>query len=213
MTAFETRPEHDYIAGDATNAWPADVVDEAVRQLVFLKPDTVIVYDRVRLHEPATTRWLATTAPGLEMTEEGFRAGDQAAAVQATILLPEGAQAMLPKQPANFNWKGQQLVGITSPVGQASSPVNVVEYLVVLRVGDDKVQPADAELIERDGMVGVAIDGSDWLFNRSGDVGGPGLSDRVDNSYRHWESDPRYAKWMTESRFDFIMGEHGRAAE
>ena len=51
------------------------------------------------------------------------RAGDQAAAVQATILLPEGAQAMLPKQPANFNWKGQQLVGITSPVGQASSPV------------------------------------------------------------------------------------------
>ena len=105
-------------------------------------------------------------------------------------------------------WNGKKLAAITP-----HEPRDVVEYLVVLRVGDNSVQPVDMELIEREGMVGVAIDASDRLFNRSGDVGGPGLPEGVDNSYRHWKSDPRYEKWMTESRFDFIMGEHGRTTE
>ncbi|MBM4049584.1 MAG: DUF885 domain-containing protein, partial [Planctomycetes bacterium] len=49
VLAYETRPEFDYVAGDGTNAWPVREVSELYRQLVFIKPDVLVVYDRVKL--------------------------------------------------------------------------------------------------------------------------------------------------------------------
>ncbi|MCW8129442.1 MAG: heparinase II/III family protein [Planctomycetota bacterium] len=70
--AFEPGAKADYLAGDATRAYtypwsglgdnPSRRVEEAVRQLVFLKPDLVVVFDRVeatRAHFEKT--WLLHT--------------------------------------------------------------------------------------------------------------------------------------------------------
>jgi hypothetical protein len=74
--AFETRPKFDYVAGDATRAYtypwsgigdnPSRRVEEMVRQLVFLKPDWVIIFDRVEATKAAfEKKWLlhAVNAP------------------------------------------------------------------------------------------------------------------------------------------------------
>lgn len=57
LVAFEPNVKADYVAGDATRAYtypwsglgdnPSRRVEEAVRQLVFLKPDLVVIFDRV----------------------------------------------------------------------------------------------------------------------------------------------------------------------
>jgi hypothetical protein len=57
MLAFESSPAFDYVAGNATRAYtspwsglgdnPSRRVEEAVRQIVFLKPDWIVIFDRV----------------------------------------------------------------------------------------------------------------------------------------------------------------------
>jgi hypothetical protein len=72
LVAFEPGDSFDYLAGDATRAYtypwsgigdnPARRVEEAVRQIVFLKPDFVIVFDRVEATRPEFIKsWLLHT--------------------------------------------------------------------------------------------------------------------------------------------------------
>ncbi len=221
LLAYETRPEYDYVAGDATNAWPADQVGEMVRQVVFLKPDLVVVYDRVKLNgSNVPTRWVATTAPKLAVRSDGFRAGAGAVAVQAKVLLPEGATVDKGTLLTNFMWKDQELVRITP-----AAPSDTVEYLVVLQTGNDQVAPPEAKLVHAEGMSGadVTIGGKTVrvMFRKDGAVGGEvtlgdgtrnALPDKIVDTYANWQSDPRFKAWMTEKRFDFVISEADRKA-
>ncbi|MBN1810143.1 MAG: heparinase II/III family protein [Planctomycetes bacterium] len=57
MLAFESRGEFDYAAGDATSAYtypwsglgdnPSRRVEEAVRQVIFIRPGLIVIFDRV----------------------------------------------------------------------------------------------------------------------------------------------------------------------
>lgn len=47
VIAFETCPELDYVAGDATRSYSPDRVERFTRQLVFIRPDLFVVFDRV----------------------------------------------------------------------------------------------------------------------------------------------------------------------
>jgi len=58
ITAFETTPELDVVIGDAGDSYETDV-ELFKRAIIFLKPDTVIVYDRLKTSEPSTFEyWL-----------------------------------------------------------------------------------------------------------------------------------------------------------
>ena len=81
MLAFESSPAFDYVAGDATPAYtspwsglgdnPSRRVEEAVRQIVFLKPDWIVIFDRVEAtREDFAKTWLLHT-----MEAPLFRAG------------------------------------------------------------------------------------------------------------------------------------------
>jgi len=221
LLAYETRPEYDYVAGDATNAWPADEVGEMLRQLVFLKPDVVVVYDRVKLSDSRRdlpTRWVATTAPKLTVRADGFRAGGGAVVAQTKVLLPEGAALSKVTPYPNFMWKDQELLEIRPP-----APSNVVEYLVVLQTGTDQAPPPDAKLVRSEGLVGaeLAVGGerATVLFRREGVVDGEvalgdgvrvRLPERIVDTYEHWKSDPRFRAWMTEKRFNFVISAEDR---
>ncbi len=72
MLAFESSPAFDYIAGDATPAYtwpwsglgdnPSRRVEEAVRQIVLLKPDWIVIFDRVEAtREEFAKTWLLHT--------------------------------------------------------------------------------------------------------------------------------------------------------
>jgi hypothetical protein len=47
MLAYETSPLFDYACGDATLSYSPKRVENFTRQLVFVRPDIVVVFDRV----------------------------------------------------------------------------------------------------------------------------------------------------------------------
>lgn len=105
ILAYETWPAFDYVAGDATNAWPLGLAEEVYRQVVFIKPDTVVVYDRVLLGPKAERAfWLAATGPRLEVDGTQFRVRSGDAALGGQVLLPEAvtAQTFDPTQPNRY---------------------------------------------------------------------------------------------------------------
>ena len=227
LVAYETWPRFDYAAGDATNSWLTSEAAEVYRQLVFLKPDTVVVYDRVKLGpEAKTTRWLAATGPVLSSEGSRFaiRSGD--ARAEGLVLLPERAAIHtyrgLDRYPKLF-WEGQSVDQHVLEIEPATSAAEV-EYFVVLRVGEKELAPVAARLVQDDGLVGAELDLGDGkarvLFRRQGPLGGRlsllpedgksfehELASGVDDTYRHWSADPRYQMWTTDPRFEhFVLG-------
>jgi len=58
ITAFATTPEIDVVVGDASESYEAPV-ELFKRAILFIKPDLIVVYDRLRASEPATYEyWL-----------------------------------------------------------------------------------------------------------------------------------------------------------
>ena len=60
ITAFETTPAVDVVIGDASASYPSETgVELFKRAIIFVKPDLIVVYDRLKTSEPATFEyWL-----------------------------------------------------------------------------------------------------------------------------------------------------------
>lgn len=56
IVAFDTTPELDLVAGEAGESYPN--LDRWIRTLVFLKPNCVVIHDRLEAPEPSTFEWL-----------------------------------------------------------------------------------------------------------------------------------------------------------
>ncbi len=238
LTGYETRPDWDYAAGDATNSWPLGLADGVSRQVVYLKPNTVVVYDRLALGPKAErTFWLAATGPELTVGPGAFtvRAGDQA--LRGDVLLPAKAalQAFDPTSPGSkyntpppfsvtqpwFLFDGatrHQKVLEIHPLSGGRSP----EYLVVLQSGPaangrlPEWSKVESKMDGDHASVTLRLNGKDVTlrFRRKGEVGGDiafgagrptAFAERVDDTYRHWEKDRRFKRWMSDPAFSFIV--------
>jgi hypothetical protein len=59
IPAFEDRGAYLYVAGDATRAYSAKKLDYFTRQIVYLRPDTLVIFDRVKSKDAAFKKtWL-----------------------------------------------------------------------------------------------------------------------------------------------------------
>jgi hypothetical protein len=68
VVAFETHGAYTYAAGDATKAYSSDKVSRFTRQFVHLRPDFIVVFDRVASTDPAfEKRWLLHTVDEPEL--------------------------------------------------------------------------------------------------------------------------------------------------
>jgi hypothetical protein len=218
LLAYQTSPGLDYVAGDASNAWPVDKVSKLDRQVVFVKPDLVVVYDRVTLgpagHE---TAWIAATGSGLSLDGHQFRIQSGSEFLTGRVLLPEQPVLSAPEpQAVGYNWKDQKLLRI-SP----AQPSNTVQYLVVMRAGGGDTPLPETVLLRDDATSGVRIarpDGSvEVRFDRRGPVGGMALvtsrgrsqrydlREAIEDTYRNWSADPRYQMWVTDPRLSFVV--------
>ncbi len=54
ITGFKTTPAIDIVAGEAGQAYENDILDRFSRSIIFVKPDLVVVYDRLEAKEAAT---------------------------------------------------------------------------------------------------------------------------------------------------------------
>ena len=205
IAAYETWPRFDYVAGDATNVWPAGDVREAYRQVVFLRPDVVVLFDRVvtgGTRKP--TRWQAFAPGNVAVEGTTFTVRNDDAFLHATALLPEGAEVKVDR-------------GHTVEVHPRASSTET-QYLVVLRTGTGVVQALKPEVVRAPGLAGAAFeyDGTEvkLLFRTAGPAGGrmtleesgkrildQELVQGIDLSLRHWKDDPRFPQWVKEPRF------------
>ncbi len=59
IVGFKTTPSMDIVAGEAGQAYEGDILDRFTRAIIFVKPDLVVVYDRLEAKEPSTFEyWL-----------------------------------------------------------------------------------------------------------------------------------------------------------
>jgi len=218
IIAYETHPEYDYVAGEATNAWPVEEARQHVRQLIFLKPNVVVVYDRaIPGPEGQPCRWIAATGPDISIQGRRFHVKAGASALWGEFLLPHDVSLSVREPLPFYQWKGQQMLQ-----AEAASSTGEVEFLAVLTVGGQDAQICQARAEEQPDAVVVTISSGGQpvvlRLNRTGPVGGtialpsgsqPGtprqLTHTIQDTYVHWAADPRYAQWASQPRFSFVI--------
>jgi len=88
ITAFETTPEIDVVIGDAGDSYETGV-ELFKRAIIFIKPDTIIVYDRLRTSEPSTFEyWLHAVNKFDIENPRRITVSDDDAACDITFLTP-----------------------------------------------------------------------------------------------------------------------------
>jgi len=59
ITAFKTTPSMDIVVGEAGQAYEDDILERFTRAIIFVKPELVVIYDRLEAKEPSTFEyWL-----------------------------------------------------------------------------------------------------------------------------------------------------------
>jgi hypothetical protein len=70
ITAFLTTPQVDVVIGDASESYDPPV-EQFKRAILFLKPDLVIIYDRLKTSEPATYEYWLHAPNRFEVRDQG----------------------------------------------------------------------------------------------------------------------------------------------
>ena len=86
---FATSERFDYVVGEAAGAYPDNAVKRFTRHILYVKPEAIVVYDRLETPEASSFEWHLHTP--VEMTVNGqndIRVVNGAAASQASFLWP-----------------------------------------------------------------------------------------------------------------------------
>ena len=108
ILAYEERGGHMYVAGDCTRAYSPSKLEYFTRQVVFIRPDTFIIFDRVRSTSPDFKKtWLLQAMkpptgvpPNLMVTNEGGRLFLQ-------TVLPREPQVRIIEQQDIYSYDGR----------------------------------------------------------------------------------------------------------
>ncbi len=195
VLAFETNNHFTYVAGDATRNYHPDKCAQAVRQFVFLMPDTIVLFDRVASRKPDQQKtWLLHTQDEPQVRGDTFETTQGDGKIICRTLLPAPCTAEKIGGPDKEFWSdgrnwplspdreaeprsgalcGRWRMEISAPRQQSAET-----FLHVIQVGDknELVASTPSRLVREGGMVGVQmeVDGCSArvLFNEAGAVGG-----------------------------------------
>ena len=93
IVAYENRPEFMFVAGDCTAAYNPAKMKSWVRQMVFVRPHTFVIFDRVESTEAEYAKtWLLHSRNEPELAESAFTVADGKGTLVTRTLLPRGAK-------------------------------------------------------------------------------------------------------------------------
>ena len=219
IVAYSTHPAFDYAAGDMTSAWRSDEVDEAYRQIVFVRPGCVVVYDRLRMRRDGLpTRWLAATRGSATVGASGFSTESGASVLHGQVLLPEEAKLDV----ANTRDFGES-ISMNVVVIEPRRKGSVAEYLVVMETGPrERTDPSVSARLSQAAQthigvtLGYGTQDVRLAFRRAGPVGGQitvtgagetlttELPQRIVDSYDQWRDHPMHPRWTADPAFRFL---------
>jgi len=228
IIAFETHPAFDYVVGDATLSWQPELARLVLRQVVFVKPDLLVVYDRVRLGEKAQRAyWLAATGLDLQTNGNRFVVRSGNAFLNGFVAFPTLPKliAIDPSQSQKYQpifdkqALGLKVLEIHDRDGRRGTRDGLVEFLVVMQAGLGELPTMAVKPQVTGHRIGVIVTTNGQVvrvaFNRSDICGGEitiangkqvlrrQLKEQVKDTYENWRTDPRYQRWL-EARFDFL---------
>jgi len=176
MLACEEHGDYLYVAGDCTRAYSSNKLEQFTRQIVFLRPNTFVIFDRVKSTKPEFKKtWL------LQAMKTPAKAGDQLVVSNGNGKL--FVQTLLPEKHALRLVSGAELYrvgdkdyppsGNTGPAPECRveiSPSNAERqdyFLNVLTTADGRAESAPHAQVSVEGdRVAVQVNGRHVEFRK-----------------------------------------------
>jgi hypothetical protein len=164
VTRFEHTGAHDIVQGDATAAYGGALTD-ARRSLLYLRPDRILVYDRLASATPRRWEWNIHAAQAMSVVGEN------------AVRIDHGGQSlcvdMLAGPEMGFTqtdqWSAEPLAGARQWHGTFASaaPLAAAEFIALLRVG---CAPVAALAAKQDGTWIVNLDATRVTIDASASI-------------------------------------------
>lgn len=172
IIAYRNEPEFLYVAGDCTKSYSQSKLSSWVRQIVFIRPHTFVIFDRVVSTKPEFEKtWL------LHCKNEPQIDGD-------TITITNGkgklvVKTLLPEKAKIEKVNGYAYCGLTFDVPNSSQTPFAVKWRVEVKPGTAQVEdlflhvlftdsPAPIKLLRKSGQTGVQVGSDEVLFDTKG---------------------------------------------
>jgi hypothetical protein len=164
VTRFEQTSAYDIVQGDATTAYGGALTD-ARRSLLYLRPDRILVYDRLASATPRRWEWNIHAARAMSVVGED------------AIRIDNGGQSlcvdMLAGPEMGFTqtdqWSAEPLAGARQWHGMfaAAQALGAAEFIALLRVG---CAPLEASADRQDGLWTVRIGATTVTIDGAGAI-------------------------------------------
>jgi hypothetical protein len=162
ILAFEDKGDYMYVAGDCTRSYSTKKIEYFTRQIVFLRPGTFVIFDRVCSKNPHFKKtWLLQAMKVPAETEDGLVLTNGKGRLFIRTLLPPDHEVKLVTGPALYSYNGK-----TYPPGRDTGPApqcrieisparqQAVDYFLhVLTATDDSVtsvEKASAQMEDKE---------------------------------------------------------------
>jgi heparin/heparan-sulfate lyase len=177
ILAFEDEGSTLYVAGDATRAYSQDKLVLFTRQIVFIRPNTFLIFDRVKSKRPGFKKtWLLQAAKKPTGTPPNLVVTNGKGRLFIQTLLPEDPEVNLASGDALYCYGGKAYLPArdTGPAPECRieiSPAgrrNLDLFLHVLTAADgatDKVPEARCRIQGQE--VIVTLEGCEIIFERN----------------------------------------------
>ncbi|MCD6405516.1 MAG: heparinase II/III family protein [Planctomycetes bacterium] len=193
ITALDDAGDYVYAAGDLTGAYNVpgklDVARRCTRQMLFLRPNTLVLFDRVDAAEEGVIKWRCHV-PTLEAqhfrgekllkrevttVDGGFSVKAAECEMVCLTLLPAGAKVSL--SPTSILNKNKGFSGWQMATAATDGPVKSTAFLHVLKIVPTGAQPSPAPSAGADGdkvVLKLSAGGKDYtvFFNAGDGCGG-----------------------------------------
>ncbi len=148
ISDFATGPSIDYVVGQAEEAYEGRL-KRFSREIIFLKPDALVIWDILEAHKPATFQWLLHAWGQFGINGNSARARNDGSAVTVTWLAPGGLALSQrtgfdppPRNIALDQWH------LTAEIAEPAQRREFVTVLQVHRADDDPLPPPSLRAVE-----------------------------------------------------------------
>jgi hypothetical protein len=191
ILAFEDKGDFVYVAGDCTRSYSPKKLDYFTWQIVFLRPGTFVIFDRVSVKNRNFKKtWLLQTMKIPAETDDGLLITNGKGRLFIQTLLPSKPKVKLVNGDKLYSYGGKAYPPVrdTGPAPQCrveispERPQNVDYFLHILTAADNSVtsvEKANAQV--KDKEVTVTIGRIKIRFGMAEVRGHIGLSDRSTN--------------------------------
>jgi len=182
ILAFEDRGAYMYVAGDCTRSYSPQKLAHFTRQIVFLRPDTFIIFDRVHSRNPTFKKtWLLQAMKVPTRTADHLVITNGKGRLFIQTLLPRNPQVMLVSGSNLYSYGGKTYLPHrdTGPAPECRIEISPSRqrptdyFLHVLTAADANVASAEKAIVRIEGQkVTITIDKTKITFRRAGVGGG-----------------------------------------